>query len=284
MSRELYINDFDRIKDHRARYPLAGKIFEQPNAFWFGTKHGKKTSKQVESRARRLMKRVGNLLPVIVVYNLPNRDLGSYSAGGANSYTEYAEYVDALCTGLGDHAAIIIYEPDALAHSTQQPWLTADARHELMHDSLQTIVARTKADVYVDIGHSNWLSPEIAGRLLNRVSPAGIRGFSINVSNFRTTAESIAWGDRVAAYACNKNYVIDTSRNGLGPHGNDWCNPPSRALGSPPTFTTDSALCDAYLWIKVPGESDGKCNGGPAAGRFWLEYARELVDNTEWLL
>ena len=32
-------------------------------------------------------------------------------------------------------------------------------------------------------------------------------------------------------------------------------------------------LVDAFLWIKTPGESDGTCSGGPAAGKWWGEYA-----------
>jgi endoglucanase len=29
--------------------------------------------------------------------------------------------------------------------------------------------------------------------------------------------------------------------------------------------------------VKPPGESDGECNGGPAAGRWWPEYALGLA-------
>jgi endoglucanase len=36
---------------------------------------------------------------------------------------------------------------------------------------------------------------------------------------------------------------------------------------------------DAYLWVKVPGESDGPCNGGPPAGSWWQEYALEIASN-----
>lgn len=94
-------------------------------------------------------------------------------------------------------------------------------------------------------------------------------------------------------------FVIDTSRNGLGPWQypadtypvhEDWCNPPDRGLGVRPDTTTDVPLVDAYLWIKVPGESDGKCYRGtggpldpargiedPAAGQWFVEQARELV-------
>ncbi|HEX5858199.1 MAG TPA: glycoside hydrolase family 6 protein [Microbacterium sp.] len=95
------------------------------------------------------------------------------------------------------------------------------------------------------------------------------------------------------------HFVIDTSRNGLGPWQypagtypvhEDWCNPPGRGAGVTPTTTVDNPLVDAHLWIKVPGESDGKCYRGtggpldpargiedPAAGQWFPEQARELI-------
>jgi cellulase/cellobiase CelA1 len=33
---------------------------------------------------------------------------------------------------------------------------------------------------------------------------------------------------------------------------------------------------DAFVWVHVPGESSGHCNGGTAAGTFWL--ARTLSE------
>ena len=101
------------------------------------------------------------------------------------------------------------------------------------------------------------------------------------------------------------SYVIDTSRNGRGPWDpststypyppgvdrEDWCNPPDRGLGLEPTLETGVPLVDAYLWIKVPGESDGQCfrgTGGPLdpergmadppAGQWFVEQADELID------
>lgn len=94
--------------------------------------------------------------------------------------------------------------------------------------------------------------------------------------------------------------VIDTSRNGRGawtpPAGKYdgdpevWCNPPGRGLGARPTTDTRSPLVDAWLWVKVPGESDGQCYRGrggpedperemvdPAAGQWFPEQARELI-------
>jgi len=49
--------------------------------------------------------------------------------------------------------------------------------------------------------------------------------------------------------------------------------------GRPKPARTETAdpNCDAYLWLKRPGESDGSCNGAPAAGAFWDKQAIELA-------
>jgi endoglucanase len=99
-----------------------------------------------------------------------------------------------------------------------------------------------------------------------------------------------------------KHFVIDTSRNGVGPwqppaypDPQDWCNPPDRGLGLRPTADTGNLLIDAYLWVKIPGESDGECTRGlgpggttvdpewgridPPAGKWFPEMALDLVHN-----
>ena len=103
----------------------------------------------------------------------------------------------------------------------------------------------------------------------------------------------------------SKTFLVDTSRNGRGPwvptaqqradwpDPQDWCNPPDRGLGLRPSTRTRSPLADAYVWIKVPGESDGQCSRGlgtgddvvdpvwgrvdPDAGRWFPAQARELA-------
>ena len=89
-------------------------------------------------------------------------------------------------------------------------------------------------------------------------------GFSLNVANFYTTAQSVAYGRRLSKMVGGKHFVIDTSRNGNGapPGGagvNEWCNPPGRALGHVPTLHPGIAGVDALLWVKYPGQSDGSC-------------------------
>lgn len=286
MNHRFYVNDFDRIKDFRDDYPEASKIFEYPLSFWFGVRKKRDRSpKKIHDRVTRLMKRTDPCDPVIVIYNLPNRDLGHHSKGGAANPAEYLDFIQALSSAIGrKRKPIIIFEPDAIPHSTVMSKSKQLRRLSLMKDALQIIEDNApNAYVYIDAGHSNWLEPETAGKLINKVSNPGVRGFSVNVSNYRTTQESMDWAMRVSEYASANNFVIDTSRNGSGPYGNVWCNPPHRSLGIPPTIDTGNSLCDAFLWIKIPGESDGKCNGGPRAGRFWPEYAKELVENTDWL-
>ena len=114
-----------------------------------------------------------------------------------------------------------------------------------------------------------------------------------------TNAANPPAGPEVLAHA-----VIDTSRNGQGPwtppadhpagDPQVWCNPPDRGLGLRPTTSTGDPFVDAYLWVKIPGESDGQCTrwadpaagidpvrgtADPAAGDWFPAMALELVRN-----
>lgn len=55
-----------------------------------------------------------------------------------------------------------------------------------------------------------------------------------------------------------------------------------RALGARSTGLTGDPAVDAYLWIKNPGEPDGTCNGGPAAGQWWPAYALGLAQRAAY--
>lgn len=275
----FWVNDFDRVKNYKQKFPLVSKIFENPVSFWYGDREGKYCS-HVDEGISRLVKRASPCLPVFVIYNMPNRDMGHYSKGGAKTKESYLEFMEAFARGIKDISPIVIFEPDAIPHSTLMEKEDSAWRLELMKEGLELLTANSTALVYIDVGHSNWLSPELVGSILNTVSNDKVRGFSVNVSNFRTTEESMNWALQVCEHRPQDHFVIDTSRNGNGPFGNNWCNPPGRALGHPPTTNTGEERCDAFLWIKIPGESDGKGNGGPRAGKFWPEYAEQLVVNS----
>ncbi len=71
-------------------------------------------------------------------------------------------------------------------------------------------------------------------------------------------------------------FVIDTSRNGgveTRRSCSHWCNIRGAGAGRWPTSDTGSALVDAFLWIKTPGESDG-CSDASCA-RFDADCASE---------
>ena len=274
----FWVNDFDRVKDYKEQYPLATKIFEKPVSFWYGSRNGKQMEK-MDYSIQRLLRRTAPQLPVLVVYNMPNRDVGQYSKGGATTRESYLRFLKSFADGIGNNKPILIFEPDSLTHTGDMSDADAQDRISLMKEGLVLLTDNCDALVYVDIGHSNWLSPEEAANLINKVTNDKVRGFAVNVSNYRTTKESMEWSLKLCEHRPNDYFVIDTSRNGNGPAGNEWCNPPGRAVGKEPTCNTGEEQCDAFLWIKIPGESDGKLNKGPRAGRFWGEMAEVLVKN-----
>jgi endoglucanase len=175
----------------------------------------------------------------------------------------------------------LVLEPDALTSADCLPPDQQQERMDLLRYAVQTLTSRPNVALYIDGGHSRWLTPEqLAARLLD----AGVgraRGFSLNTSNFFTTAEETAFGEQVSRLTNGAHYVIDTSRNGAGPAPNaplNWCNPPGRAIGVVPTIDTGGQHADAYLWIKHPGESDGECGRAePKSGLFVVPYAIDLV-------
>ncbi|MFZ1250444.1 MAG: glycoside hydrolase family 6 protein [Candidatus Microsaccharimonas sp.] len=217
-----------------------------------------------------------NKLAVLVAYNIPGRDCGSYSAGGSASADSYKAWIRQLAAGIGQNKAIVILEPDALAQIDCLSPTDQASRYSLLADAVNVLATQTKAFIYIDAGHSKWIS---AGTMADRLKKANIsqaRGFSLNISNFISTNKNTVYGNSISA-ATGKTFVIDTSRNGNDANG-EWCNPRGRALGASPT-TSVGGNVDAYLWVKVPGESDGNCNSGPSAGVWWEEYAQELIVN-----
>jgi endoglucanase len=145
--------------------------------------------------------------------------------------------------------------------------------------SAREIIEATGCPVYVDCGHARWLAPDVAAELLDAV---GARRFALNVSNYVELNESVAYGERIVlSLGPTSSFVIDVGRcgNGAAPD-NEWCNPRGRALGPSPTTLSGTGSCDALLWVKPPGESDGESGGGaPPAGVYWPELALELARN-----
>ena len=262
---------------------LIGKIADTPQGRWLGEWSG-----NVEVAARNFTKSANDQgkVPLFIAYNIPNRDCGQHSAGGATQADEYRAWIRALASAItAEGRAIVVLEPDALGHLTQCLDEAAQAaRLQLIRDAVETLEALPGVSVYIDAGHSRWVP---AQQMAERLRGAGVgtaRGFALNTSIYIADAELIAYGNEIVSYlGGNAHFIIDSSRNGNGPApGDAWCNPPGRALGRPPAAIDDGSALDAFVWLKNPGESDGSCNGGPPAGQWFHELALELARNASW--
>lgn len=343
-------------------------MIAQGHAVWFTGG----TPGEVEKQVRKTMQAAAfqRRVPVLVAYNVPYRDCGQFSAGGATNTAEYVAWIDGVAKGIGSGKAVVILEPDGLGiipynvdlqgvHEWCQPAggsaALADARYVQLNAAVDRLEQQPRASVYLDGTHSNWLgSGEAAYRI---VKAGGLRaqGFFVNASNYQPTPQLVQYGTWISkciAFAtsgpswaaghfdwCGSQYypatssdystwhltdekyaaevdpniagvelthfVVDTSRNGQGPwhptvsypDAQDWCNPPGRGVGARPTASTGvppvlgQQLVDAYLWVKVPGESDGSCNRGiagstndpewgmvdPPAGAWFPQQALQLA-------
>lgn len=247
---------------------LLNKIAMSPQATWIGGWSG-----DPAGAVQGALDQAAGKLRVLVAYNIYNRDCGNMSAGGAADATAYKSWIDGFANGIGDRKVAIILEPDTLAHECDA------TRWEVLAYAVSSLKKKANAHVYIDAGHAGWV-PEVT--MAMRLKTAGIAtadGFSLNVASFQTTDASVAYGTSISGQVGGKPFVIDTGRNGKGPAGAEWCNPPGRGLGERPTGATGKPLVHAFLWIKRPGESDGTCNGGPAAGQWFQAYALELARN-----
>ncbi|MEE6165456.1 glycoside hydrolase family 6 protein [Mycolicibacterium sp. 120322] len=257
--------------------PELDAIANTPTAYWMDNV----SSLAVDSKYIATAQAAGTM-PILALYGIPHRDCGSYAAGGFGSADAYKGWIDGVAAAIGSGPAAVILEPDALAMADCLSGAQRQERFDLMSYAVDTLTRNPATALYIDAGHSRWVSaPEMANRL-NQVGVAKARGFSLNTANFFTTDEEIGYGDAISGAVGGKPYVIDTSRNGAGPAGGDmyWCNPSGRALGVAPTTATGNGNVDAFLWVKRPGESDGSCGTGePSAGTFVNQFAVDLVRN-----
>ncbi|MGW3497200.1 glycoside hydrolase family 6 protein [Streptomyces sp. NPDC001020] len=255
------------------------KIAQQPTGEWIGPENPEAEAQGFTEAAEK-----ADRTAILVLYDIPHRDCGQFSQGGAADGNAYRTWIDGVARGIGNRHATVILEPDGVLHMVDG--CTPDEFHEERYDLLKGAIAKLKAlpntKVYLDAGNPGWQHPDQIFEPLQRAGVAQADGFAVNVSNFYSTQDSIAYGKQLSAKVGGKHFVIDTSRNGNGPYTagdprQRWCNPPGRALGEAPTTHTADPLVEAYLWVKRPGESDGTCKGGPKAGEWWTSYALGLA-------
>ena len=240
-------------REHAARW--LDPITTRPQARWL---NGPQDLARLPTLAAR--SREQRALLVLVAYYLPNRGCSS-SGQGAPSSNHYRRWIERLIHQLGATRAAIVVEPDAVAADCFD-----NKRATLLRRTVKRL-ADAGQYVYIDAGHARWRS---TGEMAERLLRAGIQyaqGFAVNVANRQTTRLSYQWGRELSDLLGRREFVIDTSRNGLGPPPDDpdrddeWCNPRRQGLGQTPTTRTSMPGLAALLWIKLPGESDGICRG-----------------------
>ena len=269
------------VRDH-PNDPLAGpiktSIATKPGARWFGNWD---TDVRTAVDEYTYAADVADKLPVLVTYNIPGRDCGGESTGGAGGPQAYRDWISAFADGIGGKPAIVIIEPDALA---QLDCLSGQAYTDrvdlLKYASTQFAQKAPNTWAYMDGGNATWIPAATMATRLKSVGVQSIHGFALNVSNFYTTADSTTYGKAVdAALGYTAPFVVDSSRNGAG-HGTPddklWCNPPKRKLGATSQLGGGPEM---QLWIKVPGDSDGSCGygNGISAGTFDPGLANHLI-------
>jgi endoglucanase len=154
-------------------------------------------------------------IPVFVLYNIPGRDCGSYSAGGAENTADYETWINAIAAAIGSQKAVIVLEPDALAdlpsdcgyNPTQVniAQLTAD-RYTQINYAVTTLEAGSQTLVYIDGGNSHWQAVPIMSARLAQAGITQAQGFFTNVSNFNLNnyeSKYDTWVSECIAFANN---------------------------------------------------------------------------------
>ncbi|MFF5304913.1 glycoside hydrolase family 6 protein [Streptomyces sp. NPDC013161] len=273
----------DWVRDHPddpRTEVIESRIADRPAAVWFADF----TPSTITSRVRAVTSGAAaqGRVPVVVPYAIPDRDCGGASEGGAPDFDAYDGWIDDFAAGLGSGEVVVVLEPDSIAQADCLSAAQRADRFEALARAGRVLkAADPKARVYFDAGHSDWNPAAQQAALLKEAGAANAAssdGIFSNVSNFHATAAEIAYDRQVLdalGGPASLGAVIDTSRNGNGaPADGQWCDPAGRKIGRAPTLSTGEARIDGYLWVKLPGESDG-CRG--TAGTFTASYAYDLA-------
>ncbi|MFH0909411.1 MAG: glycoside hydrolase family 6 protein [bacterium] len=250
----------------------SASYFGHPSAFWF-------VADDSIDYLRRYMTAAAGTgdYYLVVQYIMPRRDRGGFSGGGAADSGLYLSQVNHIADTIRDKPVILIMEPDELCFD--------DPQLELFHEAIKIYRRKcSKACIFIDAGNPAWRPAPMVAERLRKAGIEEADGFSVNVSSFHPTARCIRYGDSIARYFPGKKYVIDTSRNGgSNPAYPDIFDPQGIATGSPPTFDTGNDTCFAFLWVKPPGESDGKVHPAGTFDPKLVEHGPDSVTGPDRL-
>ena len=254
----------------------ASIIAEEPVAIWLSSFYD---DEQLVDLIDRNLKRAekNGTTPVFVTYDIPNRDCGGESAGGAASDVDYLDWNQLVVDTIRGHRAVILVEPDSIGHISTCPEQAVDRTETL--DSAVSAMYEAGIPAYLDGGNSTWVDAQTMSERLQASGISKARGFFTNVANYNTEEAERSYAEKLSdLLGGDVHYVVDVGRNGTGWRGT-WCNGEGAGLGRSPRVAVNGSRIDAFLWVKTPGASDGRCTGGPAAGQWFASYAEDLVKN-----
>ena len=88
------------------------KIATQPVARWLGN-----WNSNIRNDVANAVAASGSSVPVLVAYNIPQRDCGSYSGGNGMTPDSYRAWIQGVANGLGDARAVVVLEPDEIGRA-----------------------------------------------------------------------------------------------------------------------------------------------------------------------
>jgi endoglucanase len=199
------------------------KLAAWPEAVWLT----KGTPSEVAQQVAAVMQtaRREHAVPVLVAYDIPLRDCGQYSSGGAASDAAYQQWISAFAAAIGQEKAVVVLEPDALANLPQDCGPATDptgaltaARIADVKYAVTALEAQPGTSVYLDAGHSQWHSVGDAAQRLIQAGVAQAQGFFLNVSNFQPTAQLDEYGTWIS-----KCIWFATQGPSWAAGHTDWC-------------------------------------------------------------
>jgi endoglucanase len=266
---------------HDARNALLiAKMEATPHSVWLTGGTAAEVTKQVKQAL--VLADVERAVPTLVVYNIPGRDCGSYSAGGAQSTAAYETYIDAVSAAIGSHKAVITLEPDALANLPSDcgydpavvnvPQATAD-RYTQINYAVDKLETGASTSVYLDAGHSHWHS---VGDMAVRLVQGGVlrsQGFFLNVSNFRPTNYEVHFGTWISQCIAFAN---DSEEGGWRLGHYDWCASQYYSPNAPNNGTPGGSVDpnDISTWHWTDDWYTGNLGHAVAATHFLVDTSR----------
>lgn len=264
---------------------ILAKLADEPQTEHFGS-----FSFNIRASVRRYMDSVHRgTVPILSTYDLPH--LGcTHKSDTPGEALAFHRWIAAFAHGIGRRRAVVFLEEDALITLGCLSREGVTVRMYELDYATRLLGELPHTVTYLDAGAADGdpSSPYRMASLLRRAGIRFIRGFFLNSSHFDWTNNELRYGNKVAKIL-HTHFVVSTSENGRGPlhppdrveNGNEiLCNPPGRGLGPRPTTDTGDRYADAFMWIGIPGRSDGACHpGDPPNGTWFPAYALELAVN-----